>query len=70
MFGGGSVAFHGDYIELDARFDGVNHIVHVVWTDNRDVPAGECDLTPGPGETNNDGNRNQNIYTDKLIVAP
>jgi hypothetical protein len=70
MFGGGSVAFHGDYIELDARWDGVNHMVHVVWTDNRDVPPSECDLTPGPGETNNVGNRNQNIYTDKLIVSP
>ena len=70
MFGGGSVAFHGDYIELDARWDGANHIVHVVWTDNRDVPAAECDLTPGPGATNNIGNRNQNIYTDRLVVSP
>ena len=70
MFGGGSVAFHGDYIELDARFDGANHIVHVVWTDNRDVPADQCDLTPGAGVTNNIGNRNQNIYTDKLVVNP
>lgn len=70
MFGGGSVAFHGDYIELDARWDGANHIVHVVWTDNRDVPAGECDLTPGGGATNNIGNRNQNIYTDQLVVSP
>ena len=70
MFGGGSVAFHGDYIELDARWDGSDHIVHVVWTDNRDVPAAECDLTPGPGVTNNVGNRNQNIYTDRLIVGP
>jgi hypothetical protein len=70
MFGGGSVAFHGDYIELDARWDGANHIVHVVWTDNRDVPTAECDLTPGPGETNSIGNRNQNIYADKLTVSP
>lgn len=70
MFGGGSVAFHGDYIELDARWDGANHIVHVVWTDNRDVPAAQCDLTPGPGATNNIGNRNQNIYTDTLTVGP
>lgn len=70
MFGGGSVAFHGDYIELDARWDGANHIVHVVWTDNRDVPAGQCDLTPGAGTTNNIGNRNQNIYTDQLTVSP
>jgi len=70
MFGGGSVPFHGDYIELDARWDGANNIVHVVWTDNRDVPAAECDLTPGPGATNNVGNRNQNIYTDRLVVLP
>jgi hypothetical protein len=70
MFGGGSTAFHGDYIELDARWDGANHVVHVVWTDNRDVPADQCDLTAGPGPTNNIGNRNQNIYSDKLVVAP
>lgn len=70
MFGGGSVAFHGDYIELDARWNGTNHIVHVVWADNRDVPAAQCDLTPGPGATNSIGNRNQNIYADKLVVSP
>ena len=70
MFGGGSVAFHGDYIELDAQWNGANHIVHVAWADNRDVPAGQCDLTPGPGATNNIGNRNQNIYADTLVVAP
>ncbi len=70
MFGGGSVAFHGDYIELDARWNGTNHIVHAVWTDNRDVPAAQCDLTSGPGLTNSIGNRNQNIYTDRLVVAP
>jgi hypothetical protein len=69
-FGGGSVAFHGHYIELDARWDGSNHIVHVVWTENRDIPGAECDLTPRPGETNNVSNRNQNIYTDELVVAP
>lgn len=70
MFGGGSVAFHGDYIELDARWDGANHVVHVAWADNRDVPADQCDLTPGPGETNSIGNRNQNIYIDQLVVSP
>jgi hypothetical protein len=70
MFGGGSVAFHGDYIELDARFDGTNNVVNVAWTDNRDVPAAQCDLTPGPNPTNNVGNRNQNIYTDRLVVKP
>jgi len=70
MFGGGSSAFHGDYIELDARWDGANHQVNVVWTDNRDVPGSECDLTPGTAATNNIGNRNQNIYTDRLLVSP
>jgi len=70
MYGGGSSAFHGDYIELDARWDGANHQVNVAWTDNRDVPGGECDLTPGTAATNNIGNRNQNIYTDRLLVAP
>jgi hypothetical protein len=70
MFGGGSVAFHGDYIELDARFDGTNNVVHVPWTDNGDVPAGQCDPTPGPNPTNNIGNRNQSIYTDRLVVTP
>jgi hypothetical protein len=68
-FGGGTAAFHGDYNELDARFDGANHIVHIAWADNRDVSP--CDLDPAPGPaTNNTGNRNQNIYTDRLIVTP
>lgn len=71
MFGGGTVAFHGDYIELAAQFDGANHIVHVAWPDHRDVPAAECDLDPAAGPaTNNVGNRNQNIYADTLVVAP
>lgn len=70
MFSGGSVAFHGDYIELDPFWDGANHVVQVVWTDNRDVPAGECDLTAGTAPSNSVGNRNQSIYTDRLIVAP
>jgi hypothetical protein len=71
MFGGGTAAFHGDYIELDAYFDGVNHVVHVAWADNRDVPAGQCDFDPAPGPaSNNIGNRNQNIYADTLLVTP
>lgn len=71
MFGGGTVGFHGDYIELDAYFDGTNHIVHLAWADNRDVPEEQCDLDPEPGPaSNNIGNRNQNIYADKLVVAP
>jgi hypothetical protein len=69
MFGGGTAAFHGDYNELDARYDGANHIVHVAWADNRDVVP--CDLDPAAGPpSNNTGNRNQNIYADKLVVAP
>ncbi|HSF80839.1 MAG TPA: sialidase family protein [Anaerolineales bacterium] len=71
MFGGGTAAFHGDYNELDAFWNGSNHIVHLSWADNRDVPAAECDLDPAPGPaTNNTGNRNQNIYADMLTVAP
>jgi hypothetical protein len=69
LFGGGTAAFHGDYNELDARWDGANHIVHVAWADNRDVSP--CDLDPAPGPaSNNTGNRNQNIYADRLTVGP
>ena len=68
-FGGGTAAFHGDYNELDARWDGANHVVHVTWADNRDVTP--CDLDPAAGPpTNNTGNRNQNIYGDRLTVSP
>jgi hypothetical protein len=69
LFGGGTAAFHGDYNELDARWDGANHIVYVAWADNRDVSP--CDLDPAPGPaSNNTGNRNENIYGDMLVVAP
>jgi hypothetical protein len=69
MFGGGTAAFHGDYNELDAMWNGANHVVHVTWADNRDVSP--CDLDPAPGPaSNNTGNRNQNIYADRLTVAP
>jgi hypothetical protein len=69
MFGGGTAAFHGDYNELDAYWDGANHHVHVAWADNRNVSP--CDLDPAPGPpTNNTGNRNQSIYADHLTVAP
>jgi hypothetical protein len=69
LFGGGTAAFHGDYNELDAYWDGANHQVHVAWADNRNVSP--CDLDPAPGPaTNNTGNRNQNIYADHLTVAP
>ncbi len=69
MFGGGTVGFHGDYIELDAYWNGSQHVVHVAWADNRDVNP--CDLDPAPGPpSNNTGNRNQNIYADKIVVVP
>ena len=69
LFGGGTAAFHGDYIELDALWNGANNIVHVAWADNRDVSP--CDTDPAPGPpTNNTGNRNQNIYEAKLTVGP
>jgi hypothetical protein len=69
MFGGGTVAFHGDYNELDAYWDGTNHLVHVAWADNRDVSP--CDLDPAEGPaSNNTGNRNQNLYASMLTVAP
>jgi BNR repeat-like domain len=71
MFGGGTVAFHGDYNELDAYWNGTNHIVNVAWADNRDVPPAQCDLSNDPGPaTNNIGNRNQQIYAAKLVVGP
>ena len=66
--GGGTAAFHGDYNELDARWDGRDHIVHVAWADNRNVSP--CDLDPAPGPPNSTGNRNQNIYADRLTVGP
>ena len=69
LFGGGTAAFHGDYNELDAIWDGANHIVHVAWADNQDVSP--CDLDPAAGPaSNNTGNRNENIYADTLIVTP
>jgi hypothetical protein len=69
LFGGGTAGFHGDYIELDARWDGANHIVYVAWADHRDVSP--CDLDPAPGPaSNNTGNRNENIYGDRLVVSP
>ena len=69
LFGGGTAAFHGDYNELDAHWDGANHIVHMAWADNRDVSP--CDTDPAAGPpSNNTGNRNQNIYESTLTVAP
>ncbi len=69
LFGGGTAAFHGDYIELDARWNGANHNVYIAWADNRDVSP--CDLDPAPGPaSNNTGNRNENIYGSMLTVSP
>ena len=69
LFGGGTAGFHGDYNELDAVWTGANHVVHVAWADHRDVSP--CDLDPAPGPaSNNTGNRNENIYADRLVVAP
>jgi hypothetical protein len=69
LFGAGTVGFHGDYIELAARWDGTNHIVHLAWADNRDVTdLAAC--TVSPFLSNDTGHRNQNIYADKLVVAP
>jgi hypothetical protein len=51
LFGGGTAAFHGDYNELDARWSGANHVVHVAWADNRDVSP--CDLDPAAGPASN-----------------
>lgn len=69
LFGGGTDAFHGDYIELDAASAGTAQIVQLAWADNRDVSP--CDLDPAPGPaSNNTGNRNENIYTDRLTVTP
>jgi len=69
LFGGGTAAFHGDYNELDARWDGAKHVVYVAWADNRDVSP--CDLDPAPGPaSNNTGNRNENIYGSMLTVSP
>jgi hypothetical protein len=69
LFGGGTAAFHGDYNELDARWDGTNHIVYIAWADNRNVTP--CDLDPAAGPaSNNMGNRNENIYGSLLTVSP
>jgi hypothetical protein len=69
LFGGGTAAFHGDYNELDARWTGSNHQVNIAWADNRNVSP--CDLDPAAGPpSNNTGNRNQNIYADRLTVSP
>ena len=61
-------SFLGDYIELAAHFDGVKHVVHVAWTDLRDIPPDLCHSTEFvPLHT---GVLNENIYTGRLLVAP
>ncbi len=68
MFGGGTVAFHGDYIGIAS--DSTH--AFVVWTDNRDfvcpgTNAGGClDPTYPNNPSNNIGNKNQNIYSDTI----
>jgi hypothetical protein len=69
LFGGGTSAFHGDYIELDAASTSGHQVVQIAWADNRDVSPCDLDPTPGP-VSNNTGNRNENIYADRLTVTP
>ena len=69
LFGGGGAAFHGDYNELDAVWNGSDHQVNLAWADNRDVSPCDTDGAAGP-PTDNTGNRNQNIYADTLTVGP
>jgi hypothetical protein len=69
LFGGGGAAFHGDYNELDAVWNGSDHQVNLAWADNRDVSPCDTNGAVGP-PTNNTGNRNQNIYADTLTVGP
>jgi len=47
----------------------VNHIVHVAWADNRNV-TDVATCTTSPFTASNTGHRNQNIYADRLVVAP
>ena len=60
--------FIGDYIELAARFDGSQHVVHLAWSDARDIPSSKCFSIP-PGDVFT-GFSNTNIYTARLLVAP
>jgi hypothetical protein len=69
LFGGGTAAFHGDYIELDARWNGANHVVYVAWADHRDV-TDVASCTVAPFSFNNTGHRNENIYGSMLTVSP
>jgi hypothetical protein len=62
--------FLGDYIELAAWFDGRNHIAHLAWADNRDIPDEECDPNPVPDPYNFVGRNNTNIYAATLIISP
>src|SRR5262249_53365794 len=62
--------FLREYIELDARFDGINHIVHVAWADNRDIRPCVPPNIPFPQVPPSQGVFNQNVYTDRLIVKP
>jgi len=58
----------GDYIELAARFDGSQHVVHLALSDARDIPSSKSFSIP-PGDVFT-GFSNTNIYTAGLMVAP
>ncbi len=76
--------FQGDYTELAVRLkgnpnnsgNGLKHIVHVSWMDNRDVPDDRCLFKTdqeafdedGIPLTPSDGRKNTNIYVDRLTV--
>ncbi len=63
-------AFLGDYMQLDARFDGYKHIVHISWADNRDVNPCLHLGSPFPWSDLYSGVLNTNVYTDRLVVDP
>ena len=70
------VGFHqfGDYIGIAARYESGTgkHVVHVAWTDERDIPPNLCFSPPLLPPFNFDGNGslNQNVYTDVITLTP
>ena len=62
MFVSGTLPFHGDYIGIASA----GNIVHVAWTDNRNVVFTDPNPSTSGVEANNTGNRDQNIYTATL----
>lgn len=60
-----------DYLEIAAWSDGVRHIAHVAWADNRDIPPAKCPTTgPPPSYPDATGAANTNVYTSKIVIAP